>query len=67
MEKHIEDHSKGLKNVNNVFYLLGAVFGGITGGFIQETFLATLAGIIIGLLFSAFFVKVLLHGRQHDR
>lgn len=67
MERHIEDHSKGLKNVNNVFYLLGAVFGGLTGGFIQETVLGTLAGIIIGLLFSAFFVRVLLPGREHDR
>jgi|GEM_PF-767629 len=67
MERHLEDHATGLKNVNNVFYLLGALFGALTGGFVQETVGGVVVGIVVGLLFSAFFVRVLLPGRPHDR
>lgn len=66
-EKHIEEQPKEITNINNLFYLLGAVFGGLTGGFTQESLVGTLIGAIIGLLFGAFFVKVLLNGRTHDR
>jgi len=66
-EKHIEEQPKEVGNINNLFYLLGAVFGGLTGGVIQETLVGTLIGAVIGLLFGAFFVKVLLNARAHDR
>ncbi len=66
MEKHIEEHSNG-KNINNYFYLLGAVFGGLTGGLIQEGVLAAIIGAVVGLLFAGFFVGTLLKGRPHDR
>ena len=66
MEKHIEEHSEE-KNINGYFYLLGAVFGGLTGAFIQESFLGTVLGIVIGLAFAGFFVGNLLKGRAHDR
>jgi len=66
MEKHIEEHSEQ-KNVNRYFYLLGAVFGALTGGFTQESFLGIIIGAIIGLLVAGFFVGNLLNGREHDR
>ena len=67
MEKQLEDHSTEVKNVDSIFFLLGAVFGAITGGYIQETVLGAIIGLIIGLIFATFFVKVLLIGRPHDR
>ncbi len=67
MEKHVEDHTNEVKNTKGIFFLLGAVFGALTGGFVQETFLATVIGAIVGLLFAAFFVSILLKGREHDR
>ncbi|SEL80753.1 hypothetical protein [Parapedobacter koreensis] len=66
MEQHIEEPTKGT-NTNGYFYLLGAIFGGLTGGFTQESFLAALIGAVIGLLFAGFFVGSLLKGREHDR
>lgn len=67
MEKQLENHSAEEKNVNNIFYLLGALFGGLTGGYIQETLLGAVIGVVVGLLLAALFVKVLLNGRPHDR
>lgn len=67
MEKHVEENTKEAKDTKSIFFLLGTVFGGLIGGFTQETVLATLVGAIIGLLFAAFFVNVLLKGREHDR
>ncbi len=67
MEKHVEKHADQVKSNNGIFLLLGTVFGALTGGFTQETFGGTLIGAVIGLLFAAFFVSVLLKGREHDR
>lgn len=66
MEKHIEEHSNG-QRISNYFYLLGAVFGGLTGILTQESFLGTIIGAVVGLLFAGFFVGTLLKGREHDR
>lgn len=66
MEKHIEDFPEE-QNVNSYFYLLGAIFGGITGVIAQEGFLGAVIGIIVGLAFAGFFVGALLKGREHDR
>ena len=66
MEKHIEEHSTG-KNINSYFYLLGAIFGGLTGVIAQEGFLGAVIGGVAGLLFAGFFVGTLLNGREHDR
>lgn len=66
MEKHIEEPSNE-KNINGYFYLLGAVFGGLTGGYIQESFLGTLIGVVVGVALAGFFVGSLLKGREHDR
>ncbi|MGK6352595.1 GlsB/YeaQ/YmgE family stress response membrane protein [Parapedobacter sp. DT-150] len=66
MEKHVEEPSNE-KSTNNFFYLLGAVFGGLTGGFTQESFLAAIIGAVVGLAFAGFFVGNLLKGREHDR
>ena len=66
MEKHIEEHSNG-QNIKNYFYLLGAVFGGLTGVLVQESFLGAIIGAVAGLLFAGAFVSILLKGRQHDR
>ncbi len=66
MENHIEEQTSN-KNINGYFYLLGAVFGGLTGGFTQESFLAAIIGAVVGLAFAGFFVGNLLKGRAHDR
>ncbi|GGC38127.1 hypothetical protein GCM10011386_32760 [Parapedobacter defluvii] len=66
MEQHIEEQANG-KNINGYFYLLGAVFGGLTGGYIQESFLAAIIGVVVGVAFAGFFVGSLLKGREHDR
>ena len=66
MEKHIEEHSTE-KNTNSYFYLLGAIFGGLTGVLAQEGFFGAVIGIVAGLLFAGFFVGALLKGREHDR
>ena len=66
MEKHIEESSNE-NNITGYFYLLGAVFGGLTGGYIQENFLGVIIGVIIGVALAGFFVGVLLKGREHDR
>lgn len=66
MEKHIEEHSTE-KNISSYFYLLGAIFGGLTGVIAQEGFLGAVIGAVAGLLFAGFFVGVLLKGREHDR
>jgi len=66
MEKHIEEPSNE-QNTTGYFYLLGAVFGGLTGGYIQENFLGTVIGVIIGVVIAGFFVGTLLKGREHDR
>ena len=66
MEKHIEESSNE-KNVTGYFYLLGAVFGGLTGGYTQESFLGTIIGIVVGVALAGFFVGNLLKGREHDR
>lgn len=66
MEQHIEEHPKE-ERINGYFYLLGAVFGGLTGGFVQESFLAAVIGAVLGLVFAGVFVGNLLKGRPHDR
>ncbi|WP_262248172.1 hypothetical protein [Parapedobacter soli] len=66
MEKHIEEQPTG-KNIGGYFYLLGAVFGGLTGVLAQEGFLGAIIGAVLGLLFAGFFVGALLNGREHDR
>jgi len=66
MEKHIEEHSTE-KNISSYFYLLGAIFGGLTGVIAQEGFLGAVIGAVAGLLFAGFFVGALLNGREHDR
>ena len=66
MEKHIEEQCTG-NNINAYFYLLGALFGGLTGVIAQEGFLGAVIGVVVGLVFAALFVGVLLKGREHDR
>lgn len=65
--KHTEDHPEAVKNVDGYFYVIGAVFGALMGGFAQESLSGTLIGLVVGLIFAAFFVKVLLPERAHDR
>ncbi|MEC3881567.1 hypothetical protein [Parapedobacter sp. 10938] len=66
MEKHIEEQPTA-KNINSYFYLLGAVFGGLTGVLAQEGFLGAVIGAVVGLVFAGVFVGALLNGREHDR
>ena len=66
MEKHNEEHYNGT-SINAYFYLLGALFGGLTGVIAQEGILGAVIGAVAGLLFAGFFVGTLLKGREHDR
>ncbi len=65
--KHTEEHPAGIKNFEGYFYLIGAIFGALIGGVARESVGGTLIGLIVGLVFAAFFVKVLLPEREHDR
>lgn len=56
-----------VKNKDSLFYLLGAVLGGLIAGLTAESFWIGVIGVIVGFIFALFFVKVLLPQREHDR
>ncbi len=47
------------------YYLLGTIFGALTGFAITETVIFALLGAIIGALFAAFFVNALVKDRTY--
>ncbi len=67
MNKIVDTPKSEIKNLNGVFYLIGAVLGGLTGGLVQESFGATVVGALLGVGFAAFFILFVLKHKPHDR
>ncbi len=65
--KHTQDHPAEIKNFESYFYVIGAVFGALTGWVARDSVLGLVVGLVVGLVFAAFFVKSLLPQRAHDR
>jgi F0F1-type ATP synthase assembly protein I len=51
-------------NTDLLFYLIGAVFGGLTGAYCAESFWGLFGGIVFGLFFGMFFLNALVKGRS---
>jgi uncharacterized membrane protein YgaE (UPF0421/DUF939 family) len=52
------------ENIDNLYYLVGVLAGIFTGAVIEFSLLYIFVGAIVGLLFSAFFLNVLVKGRE---
>ncbi len=52
------------KNYDYLYYVIGLGFGLLTGAFLEKGFMYVPIGGVVGLLFAAFFVKVLVKGRE---
>lgn len=49
------------------YYLLGLVFGALTGLYCYGTLLSFAIGAIVGLVFGAIFLKALVKGRGNEK
>ncbi|QKJ32353.1 hypothetical protein HQ865_22185 [Mucilaginibacter mali] len=56
-------HTEKKANDFNLYYLVGLVSGILTAACIEITFLSIVIGAVVGLLFTALFVNVLVKGR----
>lgn len=56
-------HPEKKANDFNLYYLVGLVSGILTASCIEITFLSIVIGAVVGLLFTALFVNVLVKGR----
>jgi len=52
------------KNIDNLYYLVALVCGLFTGAIIEKGFIWVPIGGVLGLLTAAFFLKVLVKGRE---
>lgn len=52
------------KSYDYLYYVIGLVFGMITGFFIDKGFVWVPVGGVVGLLTAAFFLTVLVKGRE---
>lgn len=62
-----EETTSEIKNITGLFYLIGAVLGGLTGGYMKESFGGTMLGVLLGLVFALVFTTLLLKQKPHDR
>lgn len=53
-------------NTDALFYVIGAVFGGLTGAYCYENFWGFFGGVVIGLFFGMFFLNVLVKRRSEE-
>jgi len=52
------------KNYDYLYYVIGLFFGCLTGAFLENGFVWIPVGGIVGLLFAALFLNVLVKGRE---
>jgi hypothetical protein len=52
------------KNYDYLYYVIGLGFGLLTGLFLEKGFIYVPIGGAVGLLFAAFFLNVLVKGRE---
>jgi hypothetical protein len=56
-------HTEKKENINNLYYLVGLLAGLFTGAVIEFSIIYLVTGAIVGLLFAALFLNVLVKGR----
>jgi len=59
-----QHHTPKEKSYDHLYYLIGLFFGLVTGGVIEKGFGWVLAGGVVGLLTAAFYLTVLVKGRE---
>ncbi|OCX52212.1 hypothetical protein BEL04_12060 [Mucilaginibacter sp. PPCGB 2223] len=59
-----QHHTPEEKSYDYLYYVVGLVFGMITGFFLEKGFIWVPVGGVVGLLTAAFFVNVLVKGRE---
>jgi len=63
MEHHQKEEEKEV-NFNALYYLVGLIFGMLTGAILQVGYIWIFVGGVLGLLTAALFVNVLVRGRE---
>lgn len=53
-------------NTDSLFYLIGAFFGALTGGYCGESFWGAVGGLVIGLFIGMFFLNVLVKRKSEE-
>jgi F0F1-type ATP synthase assembly protein I len=53
-------------NTDSLFYLIGAFFGALTGGYCAESFWGVVGGLVIGLFIGMFFLNVLVKRKSEE-
>jgi len=59
-------HHKAEENYDNIYYIVGLLSGLFSGVVINDGVILTLILGIFGLLFSAFFLKLLVRGSENS-
>ena len=62
----MENQEEKKINTDALYYLIGAVFGILTGGFCFKSFGGIIGGLVIGLILTALFVGFLVKGRSEE-
>lgn len=57
-------HQEEEKNFDFIYYIVALVCGMFTGGIIDKGFVWIVVGGILGLFFAAFFIKIMVRGRE---
>jgi len=53
-------------NTDSLFYIIGAVFGVLTGGYCFRSFWGIVGGLVIGLFIAMFFLNVLVKRKSEE-
>lgn len=53
-------------NTDRIFYIIGAVFGVLTGGFCFKSFWGIAGGLVIGIFIAMFFLNVLVKRKSEE-
>jgi hypothetical protein len=61
---HHQQEGKKEINVNNLYYVVGVVFGLLTGAVLEVGVKWIIVGAVLGLLTAALFVAVFVRGRE---
>jgi len=60
----MKNHKKEEENYDSLFYIIGLLAGMFTGAVIEKGFAWVVVGGVMGLLTAAFFLNVLVKGRE---
>jgi len=62
------EHQEEKKEINtdNLFYIIGAFFGVVTGGYCFKSFWGVAGGLVIGLFIAMFFLNALVKRKSEE-